>query len=145
MQILLNQNNEVIAYAVSGGIKREGYETVIIEDNQVPNSFRELFKPSFYIFENEEIKLNPNFHEEEKVETPQIPQTPQIPSIEFPTSDKELRHMFSSMQVQIIQGNRMVTQLTQQNADFSQQIVQLKQEIENLKGGNDNGTTIPEV
>lgn len=142
MQILLNQNNDIIAYAVVGGIEREGYETVTIEDNQVPNSFRELFKPSFYIFENEEIKLNPNFHEEEKVE---IPETPQIPSVELPTSDKELRRMFSSMQVQIIQGNRMVTQLTQQNADFSQQIVQLKQEIENLKGGNDNGTTIPEV
>ena len=142
MQILLNQYNEIVAYAVVGGIEREGYETVTIEDNQVPNSFRELFKPSFYIFENEEIKLNPNFHEEEKVE---IPETPQIPSVELPTSDKELRRMFSSMQVQIIQGNRMVTQLTQQNADFSQQIVQLKQEIENLKGGNDNGTTIPEV
>lgn len=142
MQILLNQNNEIIAYAVSGGIEREGYKTLTIEDNQVPDSFRELFKPSFYIFENGEIKLNPNFHEEEKGE---IPETPQTPSVELPTSDKELRRMFSSMQVQIIQGNRMVTQLTQQNADFSQQIVQLKQEIENLKGGNDNGTTIPEV
>lgn len=142
MQILLNQNNEIIAYAIIGGVEREGYETVTIEDNQVPNSFRETFKPSFYIFENEEVKLNPNYHEEEKVEIPEIPQ---IPSVELPTSDKELRRMFSSMQVQIIQGNRMATQLAQQNADFSQQIVQLKQEIENLKGGNDNGTTIPEV
>lgn len=142
MQILLNSNNEIIAYAIIGGIEREGYETVTIEDNQVPNSFRETFKPSFYIFENEEVKLNPNYHEEEKVE---IPETPQTPSVEFPASDKELRRMFSSMQVQIIQGNRMATQLAQQNADFSQQIVQLKQEIENLKGGNDNGTTVPEV
>lgn len=143
MQILLNQNNEIIAYAVSGGIEREGYKTLTIEDNQVPDSFRELFKPSFYIFENGEIKLNPNYHEEtEKVELPQVPQ---IPSAELPTSDKELRRMFSSMQIQIIQGNRMATQLAQQNADFSQQIVQLKQEIENLKGGNDNGTTVPEV
>ena len=142
MQILVNSNNEIIAYAVIGGIERDGYETVTIEDNQVPNSFRETFKPSFYIFENEEVKLNPNYHEEEKVE---IPETPQTPSVEFPASDKELRRMFSSMQVQIIQGNRMATQLAQQNADFSQQIVQLKQEIENLKGGNDNGTTVPEV
>lgn len=137
MQILLNQNNEIIAYAVSGGIEREGYKTLTIEDNQVPDSFRELFKPSFYIFENGEIKLNPNYHEEtEKVELPQVPQ------IDFPTSDEALRRMFSSMQVQIVQGNRMVTQLTQQNANLSQQIVQLSQEIENLKGGNSDETTI---
>ena len=137
MQILLNQNNEIIAYAVSGGIEREGYKTLTIEDNQVPDSFRELFKPSFYIFENGEIKLNPNYHEEtEKVELPQVPQ------IDFPTSDEALRRMFSSMQVQIVQGNRMVTQLTQQNANLSQQIVQLSQEVENLKGGNSDETTI---
>ena len=137
MQILLNQNNEIIAYAVSGGIEREGYKTLTIEDNQVPDSFRELFKPSFYIFENGEIKLNPNYHEEtEKVELPQVPQ------IDFPTSDEALRRMFSSMQVQIVQGNRMVTQLTQQNANLSQQIVQLSQEVESLKGGDSDETTI---
>ena len=137
MQILVNSNNEIIAYAVIGGIEREGYETVTIEDNQVPNSFRELFKSSFYIFKNGEIKLNPNYHEEtEKVEPPQVPQ------INFPTSDEELRHMFSSMQVQIVQGNKMVTQLTQQNANLSQQIVQLSQEVESLKGGDSDETTI---
>ena len=137
MQILLNQNNEITAYAVSGGIKREGYKTLTIEDNQVPDSFRELFKPSFYIFENGEIKLNPNYHEEtEKVELPQVPQ------IDFPTSDEALRRMFSSMQVQIVQGNKMVTQLTQQNANLSQQIVQLSQEVESLKGGDSDETTI---
>ena len=36
----------------------------------------------------------------------------------------------------------MVTQLTQQNANLSQQIVKLTQEIENLKGGDSDGTTI---
>ena len=137
MQILLNQNNEIIAYAVSGGIEREGYKTLTIEDNQVPDSFRELFKPSFYIFEKGEVKLNPNYHEEnEEIELPQVP------PVEFPTSDEALRHMFSSMQVQIVQGNKMVTQLTQQNANLSQQIVQLTQEVENLKGGTSDETTI---
>ncbi|PUZ30940.1 DUF2977 domain-containing protein, partial [Staphylococcus arlettae] len=113
MQILLNQYNEIVAYAVVGGIEREGYETVTIEDNQVPYSFRELFKSSFYIFENGEIKLNPNYHEEtEKVELPQVPQ------IDFPTSDEVLRHMFSSMQVQIVQGTRLVTPLTHQTPNL---------------------------
>lgn len=137
MQILLNQYNEIIAYAIVGGIEREGYETVTIEDNQVTNSFRELFKPSFYIFENGEVKLNPNYHEKnEEIELPQVP------PVEFPTSDAALRRMFSSMQVQIVQGNTMVSMLTQQNANLSQQIVQLQQEIENLKGGDLDETTI---
>lgn len=135
MQILLNQNNDIIAYAVSGGIKREGYEKLTIEDNQVPDSFRESFKPRYFLYKDGEVKLNANY-EEEKTELPQMPQ------VDFPTSDDALRHMFSSMQVQIVQGNRMVTQLTQQNANLSQQIVQLSQEIENLKGGNSDATTI---
>ena len=135
MQILLNQNNEIIAYAVSGGIEREGYKTLTIEDNQVPDSFRESFKPRYFLYKDEEVKLNANY-EEEKTELPQVP------PVEFPTSDEALRHMFSSMQVQIVQGNKMVTQLTQQNANLSQQIVQLTQEVENLKGGNSDETTI---
>lgn len=135
MQILLNQNNEIIAYAVSGGIEREGYETLTIEDNQVPDSFRESFKPRYFLYKDGEVKLNANY-EEEKSESPQTPQ------LTFPTSDEALRRMFSSMQVQIVQGNKMVTQLTQQNANLSQQIVKLTQEIENLKGGNDDETTI---
>ncbi len=73
---------------------------------------------------------------EEKTELPQMPQ------IDFPTSDEELRRMFSSMQVQIVQGNKMVTELTQQNANLSQQIVQLSQEVEKLKGGYSDETTI---
>ena len=135
MQILLNQNNEIIAYAVSGGIEREGYETVTIENNFIPKSFRQSFKPKYFLYKDGEVKLNANY-EEEKTELPKMPQ------IDFPTSDEALRRMFSSMQVQIVQGNRMVTQLTQQNANLSQQIVQLSQEVENLKGGDSDETTI---
>ena len=135
MQILLNQNNEIIAYAVSGGIEREGYETVTIENNFIPKSFRQSFKPKYFLYKDGEVKVNTNY-EEEKTESPQMPQ------VDFPTSDEALRRMFSSMQVQIVQGNKMVTQLTQQNANLSQQIVQLSQEVENLKGGDSDETTI---
>ena len=135
MQILLNQNNEIIAYAVSGGIEREGYETVTIENNFIPKSFRQSFKPKYFLYKDGEVKVNTNY-EEEKTELPKMPQ------IDFPTSDEALRRMFSSMQVQIVQGNKMVTQLTQQNANLSQQIVQLSQEVESLKGGDSDETTI---
>ncbi|MDW3988799.1 DUF2977 domain-containing protein [Staphylococcus saprophyticus] len=138
MQILLNQNNEIIAYAVSGSIEREGYVTVTIENNSIPKSFRQSFKPKYFLYKDEEVKLNANY-EEEKTELPQVPH------IGFTTSDDALRRMFSSMQVQIVQGNKMVNQLTQQNANLSQQIVQLSQEVEKLKGGNSDETTVSEV
>ena len=68
MQILLNQYNEIIAYAVVGGIEREGYETVTIEDNQVPNSFRETFKPRYFLYKDGEVKVKrQNYHKYHKL------------------------------------------------------------------------------
>lgn len=138
MQILLNQNNEIIAYAVSGGIEREGYETLTIENNSIPKSFRQSFKPKYFLYKDGEVEVNPNY-EEEKTESSQVPE------IDFSTSDKELRKMFASMQVQLVQANTMVMQLSQQNAQLSQELVKLNQEIENLKGENKDEDVIPEV
>lgn len=131
MKILVNHNYEIVQYATVGGFEGD----IEINNRILPSNFIESFKPRYFLYKDGEVKVNTNY-EEEKTELPQVPQ------IDFPTSDEELRRMFSSMQVQIVQGNKMVTQLTQQNANLSQQIVRLSQEIENLKGGNDNETTI---
>lgn len=131
MKILVNHNYEIVQYATVGGFEGD----IEINNGILPSNFIESFKPRYFLYKDGEVKLNANY-EEEKTELPQMPQ------IDFSTSDEALRHMFSSMQVQIVQGNRMVTQLTQQNANLSQQIVQLSQEVENLKGGNSDETTI---
>ena len=131
MKILINHNYEIVQYATVGGFEGD----IEINNGILPSNFIESFKPRYFLYKDGEVKVNANY-EEEKTELPQMPQ------IDFPTSDEELRRMFSSMQVQIVQGNRMVTQLTQQNANLSQQIVQLSQEVENLKGGNSDEATI---
>lgn len=131
MKILVNHNYEIVQYATVGGFEGD----IEINNGILPSNFIESFKPRYFLYKDGEVKLNANY-EEEKTELPQMPQ------IDFPTSDEALRRMFSSMQVQIVQGNKMVSELIQQNANLSQQIVKLTQEIENLKGGNDDETTI---
>ncbi|WP_341636371.1 DUF2977 domain-containing protein [Staphylococcus casei] len=129
MQILVDKNDLIISYALIGGFEN-GIE---INEDKIPINFVENFKPNYFLYKDGEIKVNTNY--EEKIE--QYPK-----NIDLPTSDEALRRMFSSMQVQIVQGNKMVIQLTQQNAKLSQQIVNLSQEIEALKGGNSDETTI---
>ncbi|WP_436870230.1 DUF2977 domain-containing protein [Staphylococcus shinii] len=129
MQILVDKNDLIISYALIGGFEN-GIE---INEDRLPINFVESFKPSYFLYKDGEIKLNANY--EEKTEK-------YVKNIDLPTSDEALRQMFSSMQVQIVQGNKMVIQLTQQNAKLSQQIVNLSQEIETLKGGNSDETTI---
>lgn len=45
-------------------------------------------------------------------------------------SDSELRKLFASMQVQLVQANMMVMQLTQQNARLSQEMVVINQKLD---------------
>lgn len=56
MEIKVNDKNEIIAYAVVGGVL--GVE---ISDEIIPEDFRERYDTKFYIYENGEIKENPNY------------------------------------------------------------------------------------
>lgn len=134
MQILLDKNNFIVGFAEVGGFE-DGIE---IDENIIPQDFIQNYKPKHYLYQDEQIIVNPNYEEESN--TSYI-----SPIITSNVSDKELRTMFANMQVQIVQGNKMVNQLTQQNANLSQQIVQLSQEVEKLKGGNSDETTVSEV
>ena len=131
MRILINNNNEITGYATVGGLEGD-FE---ISDDIIPLEFAKTFKPKYYLYQNEKIIVNPSYEEERLTSNTKD-------TFEMPGIDEELRKMFASMQVQIVQGNRMVTQLTQQNANLSQQIVQLSQEVENLKGGDSDETTV---
>lgn len=134
MQILLNDKNEIISFAVVGGFE-DG-----IEIDNVPDSFIVNFKPRYYLYNEGKIGVNKNFEEETGIGKPIAPPTPNTPG-----TDEELRGMFANMQVQLVQANTMVMQLSQQNAQLSQELVKLNQEIEKLKGENKDENVIPEV
>ena len=134
MQILTDNKNLIIGYAEVGSLEG-GIE---IDDSIIPQDFIQVFKPKYFLYQNEQIVTNPNYEEESN--TVYIP-----PMITSDTPDKELRTMFANMQEQLVQGNMMVAQVAKQNADLTQEIVNLKNEIEQLKGGSKDEDAVSEV
>ena len=130
MQIVMNKNNEIISYALIGSIKNG------IEINDIPSRFIIDFKPRLYVYSNGQIVLNENYSSGNNE------QPIQPPNISMPGSDEELRKMFAEMQVQLVQGNMMVMQLSQQNARLSQEMVVINQKLEEVTNNED---VIPEV
>ena len=134
MEILLNDKNEITNYAIVGGFE-DG-----IEIDNIPDNFIVNFKPRYYLYNEGKIGVNKEYKEE----------TETFPPIETPDfnlfgTDEELRVMFANMQIQLVQANTMVMQLSQQNAQSSQELVKINQEIENLKGENKDEDVIPKV
>ena len=124
MQIVINNRNEITSYALVGNYK-DG-----IEVNDIPSRFTLDFKPRLYVYSNGQIVLNENYSSGNNE------QPIQPPNISMPGSDEELRKMFASMQIQIVQGNVMVSELSQQNARLAQDIISVSTELEKLKGDN---------
>lgn len=124
MQILLNGEREITNYAIVGGFE-DG-----IEIDNIPDNFIVNFKPRYYVFESNEVKVNKDYKEK----TDEVYEQPEIDLNEDTKGlDKELRDMFASMQVQIVQGNMMVSQFSEQNAKLAQELVRLQKELENIK------------
>lgn len=133
MQILINSKNEIISFALVGGFDNG----ITVED--LPNGFIDNFVPKFYVYANNKVTVNQSYKEEEPV----IFDKPQTNEGVGP--DEELRKLFASMQIQLVQANMMVAKLTQQNAQLSQELVKLNQEIEKIKGADENEDVIPEI
>lgn len=133
MQILVNENNLIISFAVVGGFEN-GIE---IDDSIVPQGFISYFKPKRYLYKEGTIELNKDFEEENEINLPSIP-----PTIVTPGTDEELRVMFATMQVQLVQANLMVAELSQQNSDLAQEVVKINEEIKNIKEGDNNEDVI---
>ena len=136
MQILVNENNLIISYATVGGFEN-GIE---IDDSVVPQGFMLHFKPKRYLYNEGTIEVNSDFEEDAEINLPTVP-----PTIVAPGTDEELRVMFATMQVQIVQANTMCNQVAHQNANLSQELVKLNKEIQDLKGVEDNENVISEV
>lgn len=125
MQILLNDSEEIVSFAVIGGFEHG------VEITNYPSDFINNFKPRYYVFDGDEIKVNKDYKED----TDEIYEQPEIDLDENTKGlDKELRNMFASMQIQIVQGNMMVSQFSEQNAKLAQELVRLQKELEDMKG-----------
>ncbi|KIJ86808.1 hypothetical protein SE00_07545 [Staphylococcus saprophyticus] len=131
MQILLNDKNEITNYAIVGG-----FEDGIKIDN-IPDNFIANFKPRYYLYNEGKIEVNKEYKEETETSPPI-----ETPDFNLSGTDEELRKMFANMQVQLVQANMMVKQLSEQNARLSQEIVLINQKLEEV---TNNENVIPEV
>lgn len=124
MQILINSKNEIISFAIVGGFE-DG-----VEITNYPSDFINNFKPRYYVFEGDEIKVNENYKggADEVYEQPEIDLDENTKGL-----DRDLRNMFASMQVQIVQGNMMVSQFSEQNAKLAQELVRLQKKLKDMK------------
>lgn len=125
MRILINKKNEIIDYAIVGSLDGD-FE---IDDSIVPQDFMLHFKPTRYLYNEGTIELNSDFEEENEINLPTVP-----PTIVAPGTDEELRSMFANMQVQIVEANTMIYEMSEQNARLAQEIVDIKSELNNTKG-----------
>lgn len=136
MRILINKKNEIIDYAIVGSLDGD-FE---IDDSIVPQGFMLHFKPTRYLYNEGTIEVNSDFEEETEINLPTLPTT-----IVTPGTDEELRVMFATMQVQLVQANTMVMQLSKQNSQLSQELVRLNQAIDDIKEVDKDENAISEV
>lgn len=136
MRILINKKNEIIDYAIVGSLDGD-FE---IDDSIVPQDFMIYFKPKRFLYNEGTIEMNSDFEEDTEINLPTVP-----PTIVDPGTDEELRVMFATMQVQLVQANTMVMQLSKQNSQLSQELVRLNQAIDDIKEEDKDENAIPEV
>lgn len=136
MRILINKKNEIIDYAIVGSLDGD-FE---IDDSIVPQGFMIYFKPKRYLYNEGTIEVNSDFEEDTEIDLPTVP-----PTIVAPGTDEELRVMFATMQVQLVQANTMVMQLSKQNSQLSQELVRLNQAIDDIKEVDKDENAISEV
>lgn len=118
MRILINENDEIVGYATIGGLEGD-FE---IDDSTVPQDFTQNYKPKYYLYQNEQIIVNPNY----QTETPVQPTTPTQPVI----SDDTLKYMVATLQKQSAQSNIRSLKLERENEVLKSRIAQLESKVE---------------
>lgn len=71
VDIKINESNEIVAYAKIGNVG--GFE---ISENKLPDDFFNNFRPSFYLYVDDQIKENENY------EPPKIEQSSGMSELE---------------------------------------------------------------
>lgn len=102
MQLIVNDNNEITAYATVGDIGGIEYS------GEIPENFYSDFKPAFFLFENEKIYENQNY----------VKPVPNLPT--GPTSLQQVvmqqAMTIAQMQQMLMQQNKDIAELKGANA-----------------------------
>ncbi|MBF7022475.1 DUF2977 domain-containing protein [Staphylococcus kloosii] len=114
MRILINENNEIVGYATVGGLEGD-FE---IDDSIVPLDFTQKYKSKYYLYQNEQIVVNPNY----QIETPIQP----TPSPQPLMSDDTLKYMVATLQKQSVQSNMKINKLLKDNQDLKTKVSELE-------------------
>lgn len=118
MQILVNNDNEIIGYATIGGFE----DGIDVENDNIPQGFTQNYKTRYYLYQNEQIVVNPNY----QPETPVQPTTPTQPVM----SDDTLKYMVATLQKQSAQSNIRSLKLERENEVLKSRIAQLESKVE---------------
>lgn len=114
MELSVDKNNLITSYAITGGFDG-GVE---IDDSIVPQDFTQNYKPKYYLYQNEQILVNPNY----QPETPVQPTTPSQPVM----SDDTLKYMVATLQKQSVQSNMKINKLLKDNQDLKAKVSELE-------------------
>ncbi|PIO79999.1 hypothetical protein BSQ39_12985 [Loigolactobacillus backii] len=104
MKLVINNQNEIIEYAILGDIPNSEEFTAM-----PPDDFESNFKPSFYLLQNNEIVKNTNY--KESVESiPMLSTTP-------------LESQVAALAYQHMTAQQTITDLQTQNAQMAYQLM----------------------
>lgn len=118
MQILINSDSEIVGYATIGGFEGGIY----IEDEIIPQDFTQNYKPKYYLYQNEQIIVNPNYQ-------PETYEQPTAPT-QSVMSDSTLKNMVATLQKQSAQSNIRSLKLERENEALKSRIAQLESKVE---------------
>jgi purine nucleoside phosphorylase len=116
MRILVNENNQIVGYSVAGSLE-DDFE---VSDEIVPNDFIQNYKSKYYLYQNEQIVVNPNY--ETETSTQPITPTPTQPEM----SDETLKNMVATLQKQSVQSNMKINKLLKDNQDLKNKVSELE-------------------
>ncbi|MGV3043342.1 DUF2977 domain-containing protein [Staphylococcus rostri] len=130
-------DNVILSYAIVGDVDN----SIEVDDELLPADFIESFEPKKFKYENEQVIINDEFDEYDYYSDDMA--FYKVPDNDMTVGhDDELRKMFANMQVQLVQANVMIAQLSKQQASLTEQLVLINKENEMLKGEQTNENVV---
>ncbi|MCG7307101.1 DUF2977 domain-containing protein [Staphylococcus warneri] len=120
MRILINENNEIIGYAKVGSLNND-FE---VEDSIVPQNFEQLYKPKYFLYQPNEIVMNPHYQNESVASNQTTNSTSNL------SNDDSLKLMIASLQKQSVQNAMKILKIQKENETLKNKLSDLQKGLE---------------